>query len=59
MVAGGEVIHDEVHRLVDYWGLDLETFQWTQVPSQMPCPLIEPRLTSCGSGRLLTSYMVS
>ena len=54
LFAGGEIDrgYGNVQRLVDYWVLDTRTFQWTQVPSQMPCPLIEPRLTVCNSGHI-------
>ncbi|RCN38755.1 hypothetical protein ANCCAN_15315 [Ancylostoma caninum] len=52
LLAGGEIDHGNynVQRLVDYWMLDTRTFQWLQIPAQMPCPLIEPRLTACNSG---------
>lgn len=54
LLAGGEVDHGNynVQRLVDYWMLDTRTFQWLQIPSQMPAPLIEPRLTACNSGNI-------
>ncbi|CAJ0934594.1 unnamed protein product, partial [Mesorhabditis belari] len=53
LLAGGEVeANGDVHRLVDYWVLNCENFEWTQVPAQMPCPLIEPRLTTCNSGNV-------
>ncbi|CAI5455938.1 unnamed protein product [Caenorhabditis angaria] len=54
LMAGGEIDrgYGNVERLVDYWVLDTRTFQWMQVPSQMPCPLIEPRLTSANSGNI-------
>ncbi|KAJ1364618.1 hypothetical protein KIN20_024742, partial [Parelaphostrongylus tenuis] len=52
LLAGGEIDHGNynVQRLVDYWVLDTRTFQWLQIPAQMPAPLIEPRLTACNSG---------
>ncbi|PIO70743.1 kelch repeat protein [Teladorsagia circumcincta] len=54
LLAGGEIDHGNynVQRLVDYWMLDTRTFQWLQIPSQMPAPLIEPRLTACNSGNI-------
>ncbi|EGT49979.1 hypothetical protein CAEBREN_14223 [Caenorhabditis brenneri] len=39
-------------RLVDHWVLNTQTFQWLQIKSQMPCPLIEPCLTACHSGSI-------
>lgn len=46
-MAGGEIDYGggQVHRLIDYWALDLNSCQWRQMPGQMPLPLIEPRLT--------------
>uniref|UniRef100_A0A8R1HVV6 Uncharacterized protein n=1 Tax=Caenorhabditis japonica TaxID=281687 RepID=A0A8R1HVV6_CAEJA len=54
LMAGGEVDrgHGNFERLLDYWILDTNSFQWRQIPSQMPCPLIEPRLTACNSGNI-------
>ncbi|EGT40509.1 hypothetical protein CAEBREN_23492 [Caenorhabditis brenneri] len=53
LMAGGEVDRGNgFERLVDYWVLNTQTFQWLQIPSQMPCPLIEPRLTACHSGTI-------
>ncbi|EFO92481.1 hypothetical protein CRE_14294 [Caenorhabditis remanei] len=53
LMAGGEVDRGNgFERLVDYWALNTQTFQWLQIPSQMPCPLIEPRLTACHSGNI-------
>lgn len=52
-MAGGEVDRGSgFERLLDYWVLNTQTFQWLQIPSQMPCPLIEPRLTACHSGNI-------
>ncbi|CAL2047953.1 unnamed protein product [Caenorhabditis brenneri] len=53
LMAGGEVdCGNGFERLVDYWVLNTQTFQWLQVPSQMPCPLNEPCLTACHSGTI-------
>ncbi|CAJ0565299.1 unnamed protein product, partial [Mesorhabditis spiculigera] len=53
LLAGGEVADQyNVHRLQDYWVLNCDTFEWTQVPASMPCPLIEPRITTCNSGKV-------
>ncbi|CAD6190601.1 unnamed protein product [Caenorhabditis auriculariae] len=54
LMAGGEIDrgYGNVERLTDYWVLDTHTFRWTQVMSQMPCPLIEPRLTVANSGNI-------
>jgi hypothetical protein len=52
ILAGGELDYGDgnVTRLVDYWVLDLSSFTWAQVGSQMPLPLIEPRVTAGQSG---------
>jgi hypothetical protein len=52
ILAGGELDYGDgnVTRLVDYWVLDLSNFTWVQVASQMPLPLIEPRVTAGQSG---------
>ncbi|EGT56867.1 hypothetical protein CAEBREN_22105 [Caenorhabditis brenneri] len=53
LMAGGEVdCGNGFERLVDYWVLNTQTFQWLQVPSQMPCPLNEPCFTACHSGTI-------
>lgn len=58
IVCGGEVIHAGrygamgVQRLSDYWRLDLKAFQWEQCSGQMPCPFIEPRVTSTYAGQV-------
>ncbi|CAI2353036.1 unnamed protein product [Caenorhabditis sp. 36 PRJEB53466] len=55
LMAGGEVDRGgrgNFERLLDYWMLDTRSFQWTQLPAQMPYPLIEPRLTACSSGNV-------
>ncbi|CAB3399998.1 unnamed protein product [Caenorhabditis bovis] len=54
LMAGGEIDRGNgvFERLTDYWVLDTRTFQWTQVPATMSCPLIEPRLTSAHSGNI-------
>jgi len=54
LLAGGEIDYGdgEVQRLVDYWVLDLSTFKWNQIQSQMSVPLIEPRLTTANSGNV-------
>lgn len=53
LMAGGEVERaNGYERLLDYWVLNTQTFQWLQIPSQMPCPLIEPRLTASHSGTI-------
>lgn len=56
MFAGGEIDSGEefgnIMRLRDYWILDLNTFQWKMLADEMPCDLIEPRLTVANSGQL-------
>lgn len=52
LLAGGEIDYGDgdVNRFVDYWVLDVTNFRWSQLPAQMPIPLIEPRLTTASSG---------
>jgi len=54
LLAGGEIDYGDgnVQRLTDYWVLDLSTFKWNQIQSEMSVPLIEPRLTTATSGNV-------
>lgn len=52
LLTGGEIDDKDgnVKRFVDYWVLDLTSFKWKKLQSQLPVPLIEPRLTTAKSG---------
>ncbi|CAB3404122.1 unnamed protein product [Caenorhabditis bovis] len=53
LLAGGELINNgQVEKLVDYWILDTNTFQWTQLDVEMTCALIEPRVLTANSGNI-------